>query len=159
MNFVCSLFIFTSTILANSFNVAIEDKPDLIENVYIDTLIQRYIAVESALWKEIRSGETRPHELIQKIRNEHNAILSGETLASVVNDKLKSKFEKYLNLTAFGSYVRDDQKMFNFSVVILSNNTSTNDLFEEARKVCSDTFIGYYLTVDSLRTGYRITKL
>ncbi|KAG4078159.1 hypothetical protein HA402_002211 [Bradysia odoriphaga] len=136
MNFVRSLLIFTTTILVNNFNVAFEDRSASKETVHIDVLIQRYMAVEKSLWNEIRGGQTRPHELILNIRNVHDATFSRETLAFVMSDEIKLRFAKYLNLSVFESYLRDDQTNRNISNVILSdyNSTLTNDLFEEIRK-------------------------
>lgn len=139
MNFASSLFLLlcTTTILINHFNVAFEDTADSLDNIYIDTLIQRYTLMEGSLWNEINTSDAKTNELILKIRNEHNEFFSSETLASVMSDEQKSKFKKYLNLSVFESYVRDDQSSKSISNVILSdyNSTLTNDLFDEIRKV------------------------
>lgn len=137
MNFVNSLFLFTTTILLLNFCVASEFAADSYENIYINSLIQRYMAIESSLWNEINASETKTNELVLKIRNEHNEFFSSETLGSIMSDEQKSKFKKYLNLSVFESYVGDDQSSKNISNVILSdyNSTLTNDLFDEIRKV------------------------
>lgn len=135
MNF--SFFIFVTTILISHSAVAFEDTADSIDNIYIDTVIQRYTHLESSLWNEINTSGATTNELILKIRNQHNEFFSSETLASVMSDAQKSKFKKYLNLSVFESYVRDDQNSKSISNVILSdyNSTLTNDLFDEIRKV------------------------
>lgn len=138
MNFVNSLYVFTAIILLNNFCVALfGNTADPIENIYINSLIQRYMVVESSLWNEINNNETKTNELILKIRNEHNEFFSSETLDWVMSEEQKSKFKKYLNLSVFESYIRDDQNSKSISNVILSdyNSTLTNDLFDEIRKV------------------------
>lgn len=142
MNFVCSLLIFTTTILVNNFTIAFEDTADSIENVYIDALIQRYLTAESSLWNDLKSGRIRPNEFVSKIRKEHTAVFSSETLAPVMGDEVKLKFSKYLNLSGFLSYVRYDHNTRNISNVTFSeyNSTLANDLFEEIRRVCARIF-------------------
>ncbi|KAG4071476.1 hypothetical protein HA402_011630 [Bradysia odoriphaga] len=53
-----------------------------------------------------------------------------------MSDEIELRFAKYLNLSVFESYLRDDQTNRNISNVILSdyNSTLTKDLFEEIRK-------------------------
>lgn len=137
MNFLCSLFIVTTTLL-NNFNVAIEETAESFENVYIAALFQHYFSVETSLWHEIRSGRTRPQkEFVQKIHDKHNAILTSESLASVMNDKLKLKFEKFLNLTVFKSIISGDQKMVNISSDRPLIEKQVTDFLEMLRKVCS----------------------
>lgn len=138
MNFVNLLFVFTAIILLNNFCVALfGNTAEPIENIYINSLIQRYMVIESSLWNEINTNETKTNDLILKIRNEHNEFFSSETLDWVMSDEQKSKFKKYLNLSVFESYIRDDQNSKSISNVILSdyNSTLTNDLFDEIRKV------------------------
>lgn len=152
MNFVNSLFLFTTTILINNFSVAFENTVDSIENIYINVLIQRYMVMESSLWNEINTSATKTNELILKIRNEHNEFFSSEALDSVISNEQKSKFKKYLNLSVFESYVRDDQNSRSISNVILSdyNSTLTNDLFDEIRKV---------FEIDPIRNMVCVTQL
>lgn len=137
MNFINSLLIFTLTFFLNHFSVAFENTALVTENIYIDSVIQNYMDIERSLWNEINVSETRSNELVLKIRNEHNKFFSNETLAAIVNEEQKLKFKKYLNLSVFEGYVRDDQNFKTIANVILSdyNDTSTKELFDEIRRV------------------------
>lgn len=138
MNFVCSLFILTVTILINNFNVAIEETTEAeysVENDCVTALIQRHISVESSLWNEMKSSGSRPDVIIWKINNAYDETLTSEVLASVTSDKLKFKFENFLNFTAYES---GDRNTLNVSdTKLLSNNVSVIDIFELIRKVCN----------------------
>lgn len=84
-----------------------------IENLFVDTLVQRYMSVESGLWNYIYNSGAKKDDARSKIVYEHNKFLLNGELGDVMNDVYMLKFGKYLNLTAFENYGIKDP-MVNF---------------------------------------------
>ncbi len=136
MNLVNSLFIFTTTILIYNFSVAFENNVTAsIDNVYIDTLVQRYLALESSLWNQIRNSATKSNELVLKILEKHNDFFTDEWFASVINPELKLKFKEYL-IMSVGDDPNNATNLTNVKFNDFNSHLSLSiDLFEEIRRV------------------------
>lgn len=77
-------------------------KSETIENVYIDTLVQRYLTEERYLWDLINSNSSNHidrnvYSIMNKIRSNHLDILNDEYLEYVMSEEYMGKFNKYVD--------------------------------------------------------------
>lgn len=87
----------------------------VIENVYIDTLIQRYLSEEKELWETIYSNgsDDRSHNnvnfILNKIRISHDDIFQDRYLEYVMSVAYMSKFIKYVDFYNIQNYAEGYQ--------------------------------------------------
>lgn len=86
----------------------------MIENVYIDSLIQRYLSDEKNLWDSIYSNSSDRSQknvnfMLNQIRLNHDEILQDRYLEYVMSVTYMSKFIKYVDFYNIQNYVEDYQ--------------------------------------------------
>lgn len=126
------------------------------ENVYVDTLVQRYLFVEKQLWDYIyyNSSTTNENDILSNIRSKHNDILTDEYLAEVMSEKYISKFMNYVDFHIFRNVAKESRhlkRLFEMKsekiepkseayltldiMLGVYNHTIKNKLFEVIKKV------------------------
>lgn len=129
----------------------------VIENVYIDSLIERYLSEEKYLWESIYSNSSdRSHSnvnyILNRIRTQHDDIYNDRYLEYVMSVTYMSKFIKYVdfyNIENVQSYPEKYQQQIesltkpqseSFMTLDMTfsayNYTRAEELFREIHMVC-----------------------
>lgn len=91
-------------------------KSEASENVYIDTLIQRYLSEEIFLWESIYSNSSGRSQntvnyIINRIRSTHYDILNDPYLEYVMGEVYMGKFIKYVDFYNIQNYAEEYQQL------------------------------------------------
>lgn len=139
------IFLIWVLITLNNYYSSYAATNQVIENVYIDTLIQRYLSEEKDLWEYIysNSGDRRDrnvNNILNQIRIKHDDIFQDRYLEYVMSVAYMSKFIKYVDFynvqniaEGYQHYILSESQRETYMTLDMTfsvYNNSQRDLFE-----------------------------